>query len=453
MDKTTGGIAAFVATLEYAQLSAGALSQARRRLIDAVGCAYGGHDSQPAQIACRLAAAAGGQPPARIWTSGAATSVEMAAFANAVMVRYLDYNDTYISTGSGHPSDMIPALLAVAEAHRCGGRELLVAIVAAYEVFTALADAINLRDRGWDQGLFVVAGVAAGAAKLLGLDATRTGDALAIAVSANIASRQTRSGELSMWKGCATAAAARAGVFAATLAAAGMTGPTAAFDGKHGIRDQIAGPFELAVLGDTGNGFGIERTSLKFFPSEFHSQAPLALALELRAKIGLDDIESIDVETYHTCYSEIGSEPEKWQPQTRETADHSLPYLLALALSDGTIDAGSFSAERIRDPALRQLMRRIRISENAAYTREYPHKLMTQIEIVARDGRRFSALASYAKGHAKNPMSDAEIDLKFNRLTEQLLPPQRRAALLQQLRGIDDCSDVGAVIGQMHIGG
>lgn len=449
MDKTTGSIAAFVSALDYAQLSAATLLQTRRRLIDTVACAYGGYSSEPVRIACKIAAAASSRPPARIWASGAQTSVEMAAFANAVMVRYLDYNDTYISTGSGHPSDMIAALLAVGEAKHCSGRELLVSIIAAYEVFTALADTINLRDRGWDQGLFVVLGVAAGAAKLLGLTLQQTGDALAIAVSSNIASRQTRSGELSMWKGCATASAARAGVFAAMLAAEGMTGPTAAFEGKHGIRDQVSGPFELATLGDNGNGYGIERTSLKLFPSEYHSQAPLALALQLRDKVALADIEAVGVQTYHTCYSEIGSEPEKWNPRTRETADHSLPYLLALALTDGTIGTGSFSAEKMQNPALRQLMQRIRIAEDPAYTREYPARLITQIAIVTRSGQRFVDTASYARGHAKNPMSDAETDVKFNCLAEGHLSAHRRAVLLQQLREIDGCADIGTVVDAM----
>lgn len=451
MDVTTERIAAFVTELNDGQLSASALLQARRRLIDTVACAYGGCAGAPAEIACRVAATAASRPPARIWTTGAETSVEMAAFANSVMVRYLDYNDTYISKGSGHPSDMIAALLAVAEAQRCAGRALLTAIVVAYEVFTALADAINLRDRGWDQGLFVVLGTAAGAAKLLGLTHAQTGDALAIAVSSNIASRQTRSGELSMWKGCATAASARAGVFAATLAANGMTGPTAAFEGKHGICDQVSGPFDLHSLGAQDGVYGIERTSLKLFPSEFHSQAPLALALQLREKVGVADITAIRVQTYHTCYSEIGSEPEKWNPQTRETADHSLPYLLAVALSDGFIDSGSFSTEKIRDPALHSLMQRISISENADYTREYPGRLVTQMAIETRDGRCLVETAAYAKGHAKNPMTDDEIDLKFNRLTEKYLSVVRRAKLLRQLRGIDACLDVGRLIDCMRI--
>src|SRR4051812_39137878 len=139
-----------------------------------------------------------------------------------------------------------------------------------------------------------------------------------------------------------------------------MTGPTAAFEGRHGVWDQVTGKFELGVFGGHGVPYGIERTNLKFFPSEYHSQAPLWLALELRKRVRVDDIEAVNVETYYTAYSEIGSEPEKWQPQTRETADHSLPYLLGLGFVDGGVTANSFSAERIADPQLRQFMQRIR---------------------------------------------------------------------------------------------
>ena len=293
VDKTTQVLASYVASLEFKHLPADAVRQIKKTLIDTIGCGIGGYSSEPASIARRIAAGNTGQPPASILGSGTLTSMEMAAFANTAMVRYLDCNDTYISKGSGHPSDMIPACLAVAEARRASGRDTLVAIAAAYEVFTALADVVALRERGWDQGIYVVLGSAAGAAKLLGLTTEQIGHALAIAVSGNVATRQTRSGELSMWKGCATAAAARAGVFSALLASEGMTGPTAAFEGRHGVWDQVTGPFDLGRLGGEGVAFGIERTNLKFFPSEYHSQAPLWIALELRKKVRVEQIAAI----------------------------------------------------------------------------------------------------------------------------------------------------------------
>jgi 2-methylcitrate dehydratase len=451
MDSITQTLASYVAGSTRDSLSASALHETKKRVVDAIGCAIGGYASAPAAIARELAAQTSGRPEARVLGSGAATSMEMATFANSVMVRYLDCNDTYISVGSGHPSDMIPACLAVAEAYGASGADTLLAIALAYEMFTALADVVGLRDRGWDQGVFVVLGSAAGAAKLLRLDMAQTADAMAIAITSSIPTRQTRSGELAMWKGCATAAAARAGVFAALLAQKGMTGPTAAFEGRHGVWEQVTGRFELGRLGGDGVSFGIERSNLKSFPAEYHSQAPLWLALKLRESVRADDIESIDVETYYTAYSEIGSEPEKWNPQTRETADHSLPYLLSLAFVDGSISAESFSDERLRDPALRKLMPRIRISENKSYTAEFPGKLMTRIDVTTRSGQRLSELAAYPKGHAQNPMSDADVNAKFATLCGALMPDSARESLLRALWDFERAADVGEILGLVRV--
>jgi 2-methylcitrate dehydratase len=446
VDKTTQTLANYVTGLDYSQLPASTIHETKKRLVDAISCGIGGYTSEPAEIARRLAANISGVPPARIFSTGKQTSMEMAAFANAVMVRYLDFNDTYISKGSGHPSDMTPAILAVADAHRCSGKDTLLAIAVAYEVYAALADVIGLRDLGWDQGVFAVLGSAAGAAKLLKLTREQTGDALAIAVTANIPTRQTRSGELAMWKGVATAAAVRSGVSAAILAQAGMTGPTAAFEGKDGVWDQVTGPFQLGAMGgmnaNEGVPFGIERTNLKFFPSEYHSQAPLWIAIELRKKVQAADIEAVNVQTYFTAWSEIGSEPEKWNPKTRETADHSLPYLLSLGFIDGRIGTDSFSAERMRDPAMRALMNRIKISENKAFTREFPGKLMTEIEVLTRSGQRIVESAQYPKGHAKNQMSDADVNSKFSSVCEGLMEAAQCDALLKTLWSIDQAADL-----------
>ena len=452
MDATTKTLAGYVTALGYADFEARVRGEAKKRLIDTLGCAIGGYPSEPARIARSLAAATNGVPPARVLGSGQLTSMEMAAFANAVMVRFLDCNDTYIARGSGHPSDMLPALMAVADAQHATGRDFLVAMVAAYEVYGALADQVGLRDKGWDQGVFAVLGAAAGAGKLLRLSEPQMGDALAIAVSANVATRQTRAGELSMWKGCATAASARAGLFAALLALEGMTGPTAAFEGRHGVWEQVTGPFRLAPLGGGGRPFAIERSNLKFFPAEYHSQAPIWLALELRHKLAGAKIAAIDVQTYHTAWSEIGSEPDKWQPKTRETADHSLPYLLAAALTDGAISVETFSERRINDPALRELMGRIKIAENPEFTRRFPGEMVTEIALTTAAGERHVERASYPKGHVRNPMTDADIESKFCELSNGLLRPDLARRVLGVFRDLENVEDFGAALDTIRVG-
>src|SRR6059036_1770026 len=281
MDRTTETLSRYATSLRYGDLSPSAVKEAKRHIIDSLGCAMGGATSEPAAIARRLAPAWAGAPSARLLGDGRATTPEAAAFANAAMIRFLDANDTYVARGSGHPSDMLGAILAVAESARASGKDLLRAIVAGYEIFGALADQVSLRDAGWDQGVFVAPASAAGAGLLLGLSAQQMAEALAIAVTANVATRQTRAGELSMWKGCATAAATKAGLFAAQLAREGMTGPTAAFEGRHGVGEQVTGPFEIGELGGRDRSFAVERTNFKFFAAEYHAQAPLATALAL----------------------------------------------------------------------------------------------------------------------------------------------------------------------------
>jgi 2-methylcitrate dehydratase len=446
MDKTTRTLARYTTSLKFNDLPAVTLHETKRRLIDAIACAMGGYGSEPAVIARKIASLHSGTPAARVLGSNVTSSMEKAAFANTAAIRFLDFNDTYISKGSGHPSDITGACLAVADGVKASGAQTVLAVATAYEVFAALADQVALRDAGWDQGVFVVLGSAAAASQLLGLNLEQCANALAIGVTANIPTRQTRSGELAMWKGCATAWAAQAGVAAALLAREGMTGPTAAFEGKDGVFDQVTGKFELGAMGGDGKAFGIDRTNLKFFPSEYHSQAPSWVALELRKKVALGDIESIDVQTYFTAWSEIGSEPEKWNPQSRETADHSLPYLLALALTDGGIKSDSFSEARMRDPALKALMNRIRISENKSFTARFPNELVTRIEITTRNGQKLEASAAYPKGHAKNPMTDADVESKFHMASEGVLPLARRENLLKLVWTLEQAPNLDTLI-------
>jgi len=446
MDRTTETLARYATSLRYADLSASTVQAAKGHLIDSLGCAIGGYGSEPAAIARRVAPAWQGAPSARLLGEGRTTTPEAAAFANSVMIRFLDANDTYIARGSGHPSDMLGALLAAAEVAGASGQDLLLATVIGYEVFGALADQVALRERGWDQSVFVAPASAAAAGLLLGLSAAQMADAIAIAVTASVATRQTRAGELAMWKGCATATAAKAGLFAAQLAREGMTGPTAAFEGRHGLGEQVTGPFEIGALGGDGLPFAVERTNFKFFAAEYHAQAPLAMALTLRGKVRVEEIDAIDVQIYAMAYSEIGSEPAKWDPRTRETADHSLPYMLAVALRDGRITPASFEPQRYLDPSLRPLMNKIRVAESPEFTRRFPQELRSQIDVTTRSGQRFTERAEYPKGHARNPMTDADVETKFRDLAGDGLGAQRANAALQTLWRLDEAPRAGVVL-------
>ncbi len=348
----------------------------------------------------------------------------------------------------------MPAVLAAVELAGGTGRDLLLGSIAGYELFAAIADRVNLRERGWDQGLAVVLGAAGGAGRALGLSMEQLANALAMAVTANVPTRQSRAGELSMWKGVATPAAASAGLMAALLAAEGMTGPTEAFEGRHGIWEQVTGPFEPAPLGgQEGRSFAVERSNLKYFPSEYHSQAPLWMALALREQVSPDEIERLDVETYWMVYSEIGSEPAKWDPRNRETADHSLPYLLATALRDGAITTETFLPERYLDPAIRPLMARIAVRENPEFTGRFPNELVTRMELTTKSGRKLVEESGYPKGHAQNPMTDADVEGKFLSLAAPLLGEERCRTALDTLWRLEELKGMGEVFRLFDTGG
>jgi 2-methylcitrate dehydratase len=453
MDATTGQLADYSCRLSYEELSAGAVHQVKRTLIDTLGCAVAAFDGEPAAIARRLASRTLGSSPARVLGTRQPTSLDLAAFANTVLVRYLDCNDTYAAArGTGHPSDMIPGVLAVADSRRSDGRSLITAITAAYEVFCRLADEVPLK--GWDQGMFVAIGAACGAGKILGLDRAAMGHAISIAITSGVPLGVTRIGELSMWKGCATAASVRTGVFAAELAAEGMTGPAEPFEGRDGLWQHLAiDPPKWPRFGGGDEPFRITATSFKAYPSVIHTQGPIGLVLELRRQVAPSEIESVHVATYGEAVRRTAKEPEKWDPVTRETADHSIPFLVAAAFQDGAVTPATFAPARIQDPALRPLIKKLTVTEEPEFTRRYPAESCTRIEVTATGGRRLSAETRYPKGHRENPLTDREVEAKFRSLAEGTLGPERGDQLLSEIQRLERAPTLDGLFERLAISG
>ncbi len=440
MDATARFLSAYAASLDYRDLPPDTLHEARRRILDSVGCALGGFTAEPCRIARDLAPALEGQGAARILGTGKAATPDMAAFANTAMIRYLDCNDSFVSPGGGHPSDMLPAVLAAAEVAGASGREVITALVLAYEIYGQFAARFATREKGWDQGLFIGPASACAAGKVMGLPEEQLAHAISMTAVSQAPLGQTRVGELSMWKGCATAMAVRNGVFAALLARGGLEGPPEPFEGRYGLFEQVTGELRLDGFGDAGAGvpFKLTDTSIKYFPVQIHTQAGAAMALELRDEFKLDDLERIRIETYGVAVRNAAGEPEKWDPSTRETADHSLPYVVAVALTDGAVTPASFNEKRIRDPLLRPLMRKVEVSEDPEATRDYPAQQRARMEITLQSGRRLTRSEDYPKGHSRNPLTDSELEQKFLGLTAGVLSAQRQAALLERLWRFDE---------------
>ena len=453
MDRTTKLLSEYSCQLTYEDLDPATVHQVKRTLVDTLGCAMGGYLSEPGKIARRLAGSVAGSPPARVLGTGDYSSLDLAAFANGVMTRYLDCNDSYFSPGGGHPSDMIAAALVVADAQGNDGRALITAITLAYEVFCRLSDQVVTGDYGWDQGMFSIVGATCAAGKLLGLNREQLANAVSLALAPNLPLGVTRTGELSMWKGCATAAATRAGVFAAQLAAAGMSGPGEPFEGRRGLWEQagVAQPVTLDQFGGDGQPYLINDTTFKFYPSQIHTQAPIGLAVELHPQVNLSDIEAISIQTYKSAVSSPATEPEKWDPRTRETADHSIPFLVALALREGAVTPGSFTDDRIADPFLRNLMGKMTMTEGPGFTDKYPEQYNCRIEITTGDGSGVVAATSYPKGHRRNPLDDREVGAKFSYLASPVISEQQCRNALDLLWNLEALPDLEGVFDSLIV--
>ena len=437
-------LADYASRLRFEDLPGPVVHEVKRRFIDSFATAVGAMDAEAYTIAKRCALRIQSDPGASL-LGGGHSSPEWATFVNGLLIRYLDYNDTYLSLEPAHPSDNLAAVLAVGESVGASGRDLIAAAVLAYEVQCRLCDAASLRKHGWDHVTYGAISSAIAACKLLGLDRVRTTHAIGLAGVANTALRQTRAGELSMWKGCAFANAARNGVFAALLAAEGMTGPAPIFEGKLGFMKLLTGPFELASLGGAGQPFMISKTYIKFWPAEYHSQSAIDAALLLRSQIGdIRNVSAIDIHTFDAAVDIIANDPEKWRPSTRETADHSLPYCTAVALADGEVTLAQFEPKRFTDAALLELVAKIKVHRDPALTARYPNGIPNRITVTLTDGRTLTKEVEFPRGHAHNPMTDAEVERKFRNLVEPRYGKERADRILaacwelEKLRKVED---------------
>jgi 2-methylcitrate dehydratase len=452
MDQTVELLSAYACRLAYADFPPEVVHQVKRTLVDTLGCAMGGFRAEPSVIARRLATRVSSTTPARILGTSHSSAPDLAGFANGVMVRYLDYNDSYFSPGGGHPSDMIPAVLALADPLGSDGRTVITAIVLAYEVFCRLSDQVQVGELGWDQGIFSVIGAACAAGKVLGLEQQAMREAIALAVVPNVPLGVTRVGELSMWKGCAAASATRAGIFAAQLAQQGMTGPDAPFEGRRGLWQQAVGkPVQLGCFGGDGEPFRITSTIFKAFPSQIHTQGPISLALELRTQVAPSDIQSIHIDAYRSAVQSAATEPAKWAPHTRETADHSIPYLVATALCHGAITPDSFTEAHLHDPAVHALIAKMRVDENASFTQRFPEEYPCRMVVTTTAGQRLEASTSHAPGHWRKPLSDADVADKFRRLAADVLPEARCKAALDMLWSLEQLPNLHALFDRLIV--
>jgi 2-methylcitrate dehydratase len=432
-------MASFASRARASDASEHARRQLRIRLLDALACAYG---ALGADLVRRLKAHAdelGGQPTCAM-IGGGRTAADRAAFYNGALIRYLDFNDSYLAPDETcHPSDNIGAVLAAAEIADQGGDELLSAMAVAYQVQGRLSDEAPVRPRGFDHTVQGALAAAAGVARALGLDEERTAHAIAIAGTSLNALRVTRTGALSHWKGLAAPAAASGAAHAAMLARHGVTGPPEVFEGRKGLMDTITGPFRIDWSREDLEMVG--RTILKKYNAEIHSQSAIEALLEIRRAhdVPTEAVESIAVETFDVAYHIIGGgdEGDKMQVRTKEEADHSLPYLLAVAWLDGDVLPEQYDPDRISGQDVQGLMRRVRVEPRDEFSDRFPDAMPARVLVQMESGRCFEAAADEYEGFHSRPMSWDEAAGKFRRLTEAALAPAQQAEIIEAVDTIE----------------
>lgn len=419
-------LAEFVHASRYEQLSEAAAEQLRIRVLDTIGVAIAARDAAPMRAIRSLLADLGGSEDAT-FIGGGHGPIDRVAFYNGALSRYLDYMDSYLAAGeTNHPSDNLGAVLAAAESVDASGTDFLAALAVSYQVQTRLSDVAPVRARGFDHTVQGAYGAAAGVSRALGLSVEQTQNAISISGTANNALRVTRTGDLSHWKGLAYPNMAKEATFAALLAQRGLTGPAEVFEGNKGLQETITGPFELDwSLEDLEK---VRETIVKKHNSEIHSQTALDAALEVRLQDGFlaHAIHRVDLRTFDVAHSIIGGgeEGDKRSIRTKEEADHSLPWLIAMALLDGQVEPEQYHHERIVADDVQDLMRRVHITPDAGFSARFPQEMVADLTVTLADGTVLTAFETAYEGFHTDPLDWDGALRKYRRLTVPIVGPE-----------------------------
>ena len=444
MDEVLSALADIVEEGRRAQ-PGDALHAAKRMLLDSVGCALGSYRERVPAIIRQVSGLRTKSSGVRIFGSENRLHPDAAVFANSVMIRFLDYNDAFGSTGGvGHPSDYIPAAMAHFGADEISGELVLHGILVGYEVFCRLTDATGLGVERIDHVLNGAVASAAAAAVANGLSGEHTRHALSLAVTANLSLQATRLGDLSMWKGCAAGNACRNGVFAAELAAAGITGPDAPFTGRGGLVAVTGREPGMAPLSASASP-AIVGCHVKRFPSGYFSQGAVEAALAVHARLGGRVPVAIEVGTFEFGKRVMAGDKQKWHPATRETADHSIPYVVACALARGHVRRDDLGESELADPAIRRLLDVLTVEVDPRCMAAWPEACMNTVTVRFSDGGQETETVRYYRGHAKNPMSDGELEEKFRDQAESVLTPADADALVKAIWQLDQAGSPEAL--------
>ena len=435
-------IAEFALKLKYEDLPENVVNEVKRYLYDSVGCAYGGYHTKDVNILRDIYTEMGGKKEASLIGFGDKMPAVNATLVNSLMVRALDFNDIYWKEDPSHPSDLIPAALAVGEVVDASMQDVIVAIVLAYEFEQRLCEFAvpGVRERKWHHATLTqfVSPIVAG--KLLGLDVDQMVMAIGINGSHNHTIGCPTAGKLTMMKNTVDPLAVQSGVFAALMAQKGYSGTEAVFEGKEGLMDVFGPDWDSnKLLAGLGDSFKILECSMKAFPTEAltHTHISATLNVVRSHDISFDQIEEVTITTIaRAC--DILFDPHKYRPESRETADHSLPYCVAAALVDHQITTNSFSEEKLRDKRIWAVIDKIKGEASEEFEAMFPAKQPSKVVVKTTDGKEYSEYLEYPKGDPREPMTMDDLIAKFNALSNGLLSPERQTEVRDMIFACED---------------
>jgi 2-methylcitrate dehydratase len=432
-------LAKFVQEASYDMISESAREHLKIRILDSLGCAIGAVGAEPVRLVREQCEDFGGSPHCSL-IGGGRTAPDRAALFNGALVRYLDFNDSYLATGETcHPSDNLAPVLAAAEYRERGGRDVLTALAVAYQVQCRLSDVAPVRAKGFDHTTQGSYAVAAGVSHALGLDQAKTANAIAIAGTAFNALRVTRTGSLSHWKGLAYPNTASCSTHAAFLAKRGITGPGEVFEGNKGFMDSIAGRFEIDW--EKEDLERVKDTIIKKYNAEIHSQSAIEALLDLKHQYHLTptEVDSIDVEIFGVAFNIIGGgeEGERAAIRTKEDADHSLRYILAVALLDDQVMPAQYDPARIARADVQALLERIRIRADERLSQRFPQAMPCRLSVHLKDGRSLEIEKNDYEGFHSRPATWNVVLKKFEQLSGLYASPDLEREIAGRIAEIE----------------
>ncbi len=449
----TAGMSRWAAGLSYRQLSQEAVYQAKRFLLDSIGCALGGYQQHDVKIALEVLDEIAGRGPATVIGTGKRMDPVSASLANGLMIRCMDYNDIYWKQDPSHPSDIFPAALAGCERAKSDGKELIVGLVLGHEFEMRFCEAAfpGIRERGWHHATLTafVSPIVAGRVMHLGWEQIQ--HAIGISASRHATLGAVTAGKLTMMKNTVDPMATQSGVLAALMAEKGYTGPEHVIDGKEGLTHCFGPSWKLNLLTDgLGESWRITQCGMKAFPTEALTHTPISAVLDIVKSHDLkpEQVEKVQIRSLARA-ADILSDPSKYDPRSKETADHSLPYVIAAAIAERQVTPVQFEMKKIMDHTIREQLKKVEVVADPEIEKVFPALQRVIVNLTTTDGRTFTKQLDYPKGDPRNPLSDAEVEEKFAALAEGVLSERAQKKLKDAIWNLENVGSVSKLMALM----